>query len=54
MFCLFYWHEPVHEYLQISGNIKEAIKFNNKAGIYKPNDPSVLYNKKYFKELKTF
>lgn len=33
------------------GNIEEAIKYNNKATEYKPNDPSVLYNKKYFEGL---
>lgn len=32
------------------GNMKEAVKYNNKAGEYKPNDPSVLYNKKYFEK----
>ncbi|NPV91335.1 MAG: glycosyltransferase [Firmicutes bacterium] len=30
------------------GNIEEAIKYNNMAGEHKPNNPSVLYNKKYF------
>jgi len=30
------------------GNIEEAIKYNNKAAEYKPDDPSVLHNKKYF------
>lgn len=34
------------------GNIKQAINYNNKAAEYKPNDPSVLYNKKYFEGLK--
>jgi glycosyltransferase involved in cell wall biosynthesis len=33
------------------GNIEEAIKYNNKAAEYKQDDPSVLYNKKYFEEL---
>ena len=36
------------------GNIEEAIKYNNKAAEYKPDDPSVLYNKKYFEGLRTF
>lgn len=34
------------------GNIEEAIKYNNKAAEYKPNNPSVQYNKKYFEGLK--
>lgn len=32
-------------------NIKEAIKYNNKAAECKPNDPAVLYNKKYFENI---
>lgn len=36
------------------GNIEEAIKYNNKAAEYKPDDPSVLYNKKYFEGLRTY
>lgn len=31
-----------------TGDIEQAIKYNNKAAEYKPNDPAVLYNKKYF------
>lgn len=34
------------------GNIEEAIKYNNKAAEYKQDDPSVLYNKKYYEGLK--
>lgn len=34
-----------------SGNLAEAIKNNDKAGEYKPEDPLVLHNKKYFKML---
>jgi glycosyltransferase involved in cell wall biosynthesis len=34
------------------GNIEEAIKYNNMAGKYRPEDPSVLYNRKYFESLK--
>lgn len=33
------------------GNIKEAIKYNDMAAEYKPNDSSVLYNKKLFEDL---
>ncbi|NLY47050.1 MAG: glycosyl transferase, partial [Tissierella sp.] len=36
------------------GNIEEAIKYNDKAAEYKPDDPQVLHNKKYFKGLRTF
>ena len=34
------------------GNIEEAIKYNERAAVFKPNDPSVLYNQQYFAELK--
>ncbi len=34
------------------GNLKAAIKYNNKAGTYKPNDPAVTYNRKFFGQLK--
>ena len=34
------------------GNIEEAIRYNDKAGEYKPGDPSFLYNKNYFEGLK--
>lgn len=34
------------------GNIEEAIRYNNKAAQYKPNDEAVLYNIKYFKGIK--
>ena len=30
------------------GNIEESKKYNDKAAEYKPDDPSVLYNKRYF------
>ncbi|RCX16902.1 tetratricopeptide repeat protein [Anaerobacterium chartisolvens] len=33
------------------GNIKESLKYNNKAAEYKPDDPSVLYNKSFFKSI---
>ncbi|WP_315117693.1 glycosyltransferase [uncultured Clostridium sp.] len=33
------------------GNTEEAIKYNNKAEEYKPNDPAVEYNKDYFKSI---
>ncbi|WP_032121454.1 tetratricopeptide repeat-containing glycosyltransferase family 2 protein [Clostridium amazonitimonense] len=33
------------------GNTEEAIKYNNKAEEYKPKDPSVAYNKNYFKSI---
>lgn len=33
------------------GNTEEAIKYNNKAEEYKPNDSSVVYNKNYFKSI---
>lgn len=33
------------------GNTEEAIKYNNKAAEYKPNDSSVEYNKNYFKSI---
>ena len=33
------------------GNTKEAIKYNDKAAEYKPNDSSVAYNKSYFKSM---
>lgn len=36
------------------GNLEKAIEYNNKAAEYKPNDSSVLYNKKYFEELQAF
>lgn len=32
------------------GKIAKAIYYNNKAGEYKPGDPAVLYNRKYFKQ----
>jgi glycosyltransferase involved in cell wall biosynthesis len=32
------------------GLVEEAIKYNELAGSYKPGNPSVLYNRKYFKE----
>ncbi|MBC8060827.1 MAG: glycosyltransferase family 2 protein [Clostridiaceae bacterium] len=32
------------------GNIKEAIRYNNKASEYKPNDVSVEYNRDYFQK----
>jgi len=35
------------------GNIEEAIKYNNKASEYKPEDFSVEYNRNYFKNAKT-
>ena len=34
------------------GNLEEAIKYNNKAEEYKPNDPSVLQNKRVFGDVK--
>jgi len=34
------------------GNIEESIKYNNRATEYKPDDPAVLYNRKYFEGLK--
>lgn len=34
------------------GNIEKAIEYNNKAGEYKPDDPAVLYNKKYFEDMR--
>jgi glycosyltransferase involved in cell wall biosynthesis len=33
------------------GMREEAIRYNNKAAEYKPNDPSVLYNRKYFENI---
>lgn len=33
------------------GNIHEAIKYNNKAAEFKPNDPSIAHNKAYFEEI---
>lgn len=33
------------------GNITEAIRCNNKAAEYKPDDPAVLYNRRYFEGL---
>jgi len=33
------------------GNIEEAIKYNNTAAEYKPNDTAVLYNIKYFQDI---
>ncbi|MBU5485215.1 glycosyltransferase [Clostridium sp. MSJ-11] len=33
------------------GNIEEAIKYNNKAEEYKPNDSAVAYNKEYFESI---
>lgn len=33
------------------GNIEEAIKYNNKAAEFKPNDPAIIYNKTYFENL---
>jgi len=35
------------------GRREEAEQFNELAGKYKPNDPSVEYNRRYFKSLKT-
>lgn len=35
------------------GSIQEAIRYNDKAANYKPEDPSVLYNKEYFEKLST-
>ena len=35
------------------GSREEAEQFNELAGKYKPNDPSVVYNRRYFKSLKT-
>lgn len=32
------------------GNIEEAVKYNNMAGEFKPNDDAVNYNKSYFKK----
>lgn len=34
------------------GNISEAVKYNDSAAKYKPDDAAVLYNKKYFDSLK--
>lgn len=34
------------------GNVEEAIKYNNKAAEYKPDNFAVLFNKKYFEGLK--
>ena len=34
------------------GDSEGSIKYNNKAAEYKPDNPSVLYNKKYFERLK--
>ncbi|WP_139902238.1 tetratricopeptide repeat-containing glycosyltransferase family 2 protein [Clostridium thermarum] len=33
------------------GKTEEAIKYNNKAGEYKPNSPAVLHNKRYFDKI---
>ena len=33
------------------GKIEQAIKYNNMAAEFKPNDPSVLHNQEYFAEL---
>lgn len=33
------------------GNIEEAIKYNDRAAEYKPNDPAVEYNRNYFKNI---
>ncbi len=33
------------------GKIKEAVYYNNKAEKYKPNDPAVIYNKRYFEKI---
>lgn len=35
------------------GNIEEAIKYNNKAAEYKPDDAAVIYNDTYFRSLNT-
>ena len=34
------------------GDNEQAIKYNNKAAEFKPDDPSILYNKKYFEKIK--
>lgn len=34
-----------------SGNLAEAIRYNNKAGEYKPDDKLVVHNRKYFETL---
>lgn len=58
------WGPILHEYwgfipcIELSlcyyklGNIDEAIKFNNKAAEYKPDNPSVLQNKRAFDNMK--
>ncbi|NLI91349.1 MAG: glycosyltransferase [Peptococcaceae bacterium] len=33
------------------GNIQEAIEYNNKAATFKPNDPAVIFNNNFFKNL---
>jgi len=33
------------------GNIEEAVRHNNKAGEFKPNDEAVNYNKRYFEKV---
>ncbi len=35
------------------GNFEKAIKYNNKAAEYKPNDPAVIYNRQYFEKFNT-
>ncbi|MDD7793623.1 glycosyltransferase [Clostridium sp. 'White wine YQ'] len=35
------------------GKIEDAIKYNDKAAECKPNDPSVVYNKKYFSSIQS-
>lgn len=35
------------------GDIEKSIEYNNKAAECKPNDPAVIYNKKYFEGLKS-
>lgn len=35
------------------GHTEEAIKYNNRAGEYKPKDPAVLFNKEFFNNLKS-
>jgi glycosyltransferase involved in cell wall biosynthesis len=33
------------------GNRQEAIRYNNQAAAFKPNDPAVIYNQNFFREL---
>lgn len=39
--CVCYWHK---------GDKELAVEYNNKAKALRPNDPSVLYNEKFFRE----